>query len=108
MKWKFKSDIKTKRNYNKFIDEEGIKQQVDEENQKKYKQLSQYKLRKNSENQINNIYDESNIESSISKLKIDKNEIETIFYNNGDIYIGEMKNGLRIKGLLIHKNFSRY
>ena len=53
MKWKFKSDIKTKRNYNNFIDEAGIKQQVDEENQKKYKQLSQYKLRKNSENQIN-------------------------------------------------------
>ena len=117
MKYRIKSEKIKRKTYNQFIEEAGIKKEIDEENQKKLAKISKPKLNENIENLINNkIYDESNIENSFSELNINNlnNELinsssinltKKIIYDNGEIYIGDIKNGLKHgKGKMLYKS----
>ena len=85
-----------KRNYNQYIEEEGIKEEKSKENQKKIKEVLKPKLKGDENNQIN-LIDES---------KVNNTKRESIngimYYKNGNRYEGEYKNDLRecIKGIM--------
>ena len=63
-----------KRNYNQYIEEEGIKEEKSKENQKKIKEVLKPKLKGDEKNQIN-LIDESKVNNIKTELKNKHKEI---------------------------------
>ena len=104
MEYKKKYTKPNKSNYNQFIEEAGIKEEIEKENKKNLSEKLKPKKKEGTEKQINLIEESNNDKTNNRLIGTDKiNNNKEIKYDNGEIYIGDILKGLKHgKGIMYY------